>query len=95
MATVFVPSMMRRLSGGEERVEVAGHTLREVVDNLERHHPGFKAVLVENGRARPGLAFAVNGVTQSTGLMASVDEDAEIHILPAIGGGTGGGPAAP
>ena len=92
MATVFIPTMMRQLTGGEERVEVSGSTLREVVAELEDRFPGFEATLVQDGRVRPGLAFAVDGVTQSLGLLAQVPDDAEVHILPAISGG-GASPA--
>ena len=87
MATVFIPSMMRSLAGDGHTVEVEGRTLREVVENLDAAFPGFRDLIVEHGRVRPGLALAVDGVPQSTGLMALVPEDAEVHILPAIGGG--------
>ena len=87
MPTIFIPSMMRKLSDGADRVEVAGRTLREVIDDLESQHPGFKPSIVEDGRIRSGLALAVNGVTQSGGLTVAVPEDGEVHILPAIAGG--------
>jgi len=79
--------MLRPLANGQDRVEVEGKTLREVIDQLEQLAPGIKQSLVENDRIRPGLTFAVNGVMQSMGLLASVPEDAEVHILPAISGG--------
>jgi molybdopterin converting factor small subunit len=87
MPTVFLPTMLRPLAGGLDRVEVEGQTIREVVDQLEQLAPGIKQTLIEDGRVRPGLAFAVNGVMQSMGLLAPVPEDAEVHILPAISGG--------
>jgi len=87
VATVFIPAMMRSLTDGEERVEVPGSTLREVVAALDARYPGFADSVVQDGRVRPGLALAVNGVAQSTGLLAAVPADAEVHILPAISGG--------
>ncbi len=90
MATVFIPPMMRDLAGGQHTVEVTGATLREVVRNLDAAFPGFRDLIVQNDHLRPGLALAVNSVLQSTGLMASVPPDAEVHILPAIAGGAGG-----
>ena len=87
MAKVFVPALMRKLAGGEPVVEVPGATLREVMDNLGEAYPGMKELIVENGRVRPGLQLAVDGVLSATGLMAQVPEDAEVHILPALGGG--------
>ena len=87
MAKVFVPALMRKLAGDEPVVEVPGATLREVMDNLGVAYPGMKELIVENGRVRPGLQLAVDGVLSATGLMAQVPEDAEVHILPALGGG--------
>ena len=87
MAKVFVPALMRKLAGDEPVVEVPGATLREVMDNLGEAYPGMKELIVENGRVRPGLQLAVDGVLSATGLMAKVPEDAEVHILPALGGG--------
>lgn len=87
MAKVFVPAMMRKLSDDEPVVDVPGSTLREVVNNLEDVCPGMRELIIENGRVRPGLALAVDGVLSATGLMAKVPEDGEVHILPAIGGG--------
>ena len=78
---------MRKLAGDEPVVEVPGATLREVMDNLGAAYPGMKELIVENGRVRPGLQLAVDGVLSATGLMAKVPEDAEVHILPALGGG--------
>ena len=46
-----------------------------------------EAVLWKDGRVRPGLQLAVDGVLSATGLMAKVPEDGEVHILPALGGG--------
>ena len=89
MATVFIPSLMRKLTDGRDTVEVAGSTLRQVIDNLDTEYPGIKELIVENGRVRPGLQLAVDGVLSATGLMGKVPEGSEVHILPALGGGQG------
>ncbi len=87
MATVFIPSLMRKLTNDQDRVEVEGATLRQVVDNLDKDYPGIKELIVENGQVRPGLQLGVDGVLSATGLMGKVPEGSEVHILPAIGGG--------
>jgi len=87
MALVFIPSLMRSLTGQRDRVPAEGKTLRQVVENLEQQYPGMKELIVENDRVRPGLALAINGEIAATGLMASVPDEAEVQILPAIGGG--------
>lgn len=87
MVLVFIPSLMRSLTDERDRVSAEGRTLRQVVDDLERRYPGMKELIVENDRVRPGLALAINGEIATTGLMAVVPDEAEVQILPAIGGG--------
>jgi molybdopterin synthase sulfur carrier subunit len=87
MAKVFIPALMRKMSDDLHVVDVPGKTLRAVVNNLDQQHPGMKALIVENDKVRPGLQLAVDGIISATGLMAHVPEEAEVHILPALGGG--------
>ena len=88
MPTVAIPSLLRNLTNGEESITVPGATIREVIDNLETRYPGLKARLCEDDRLKPGLAIYVNGLLTRGSIRESVDADAEIHFLPAIGGGT-------
>ena len=88
MAVVFIPSLMRNLTGGVDRVEIPGATLRQVVNNLEAAHPGMKARLMDgSGQFQEGLAVAINGETTHMGLLEPVEDATEIHFIPAIGGG--------
>ena len=91
MPIVAIPSLLRNLTNGEERITVPGTTIREVIDNLEGRYPGMKARLCEDDRIKPGIAVYVNGLLTRGSLLESVDADAEIHFLPAIGGGIGRG----
>ncbi len=87
MATVFIPALMRPLCDGRHSVEVAGSTLRQVIEGLDAECPGIAELVVEDGMLRPGIQLAVDGVTSSTGLLRSVPESAEVQILPAMSGG--------
>jgi molybdopterin converting factor small subunit len=87
MVTVFIPPLLRRLTGGLSSVQVEGRTVREVVQNLELLHPGVAARLCEGDKLRPGLTVSVNGTVSSVGLRQTVPEGAEVHFIPAIGGG--------
>ena len=88
MPHVAIPSLMRNLTAGEENVTVPGTTIREVIDNLEHRYPGVKARLCEDGRVKSGIAVYIDGIlTTRAGLRERLDADAEIHFLPAIGGG--------
>ena len=88
MPHVAIPSLMRKLTAGEEQVTVPGTTVREVIDNLEYRYPGVKARLCEEGRIKPGIAVYIDGIlTTREGMRERLDADAEIHFLPAISGG--------
>jgi len=78
---------MRPLSGDRPQLEVAGETVRDVIDNLEAECPGIKARLLVEGRVKPGIAVAVDGVVLTKGLGTKVASDSEVHFVPAISGG--------
>ena len=87
MATVFIPSLMQGLTGGLQTVEIEGSTVRQIVENLEKAHPGMRERLVEAGRIKPNISVAVDGEITPLGMLEKVGETSEVHFLPAIGGG--------
>ena len=88
MAEVWIPTMLQELTGGRQRVQVRGNSMREIVNNLEEQYPGIKDRLCIEDEIMPGIAVIVDGEPISLGLLQRVREDSEIHFLPAIGGGT-------
>jgi len=88
MATVFIPSLMQKLTDGKSEVIVNGTTVREIIENLENIHPGIKVRLVDKYRMKPNISVAVDGDVSPLGILEKVGEDSEVHFLPAIGGGT-------
>ena len=87
MPTVVIPPLMRKFTDGEEYIALSGATVRAVIDNLESRYPGIKERLCEEDRLKPGIAIYINGLLSRGSLLERVDADAEIHFLPAIGGG--------
>lgn len=87
MVKVFIPPLLRDAAGGQAVAELAGATVRQLVAALEARHPGIRDRLCAGEQLRPGLAVAVNGAVSSLGLMQQVPDGAEVHFLPAIGGG--------
>ena len=87
MATVFIPSLMQKLSDGKSRVEIEGSSVRQIVNNLEAQYPGFMERLVEDGRIKGNISVAIDGEITPLGMLEKVGEDSEVHFLPAIGGG--------
>ena len=87
MPTVYIPSLLQNLTGGKGLVDIPGSTVREVIHNLEKAHPGIQSRLVENGQLRANISVAVDGEITPLGLLEEVSEDGEIHFVAAIKGG--------
>ncbi len=87
---VRIPTPLRRMTGGKDKVEVESSTLGEMVDTLESEYPGFKERLVdENGELRYFVNIYVNGedVRFLQGLETATSTGDEISIVPAVAGG--------
>ena len=87
MATVIIPSLLRKFTGGIERVDVPGGTVRELIRNLGDRFPGIADQLLENGDIRPSVAVSIDGEMATGGVLDSVSADSEVHFIPALGGG--------
>jgi len=87
MARVWIPSLLRDLTGGGETVTVPGVSVRQVIDELDRLHPGVRDRLCDGDSLRRGLAAVVDGEVARLGLLQAVGPDSEVHFLPAIAGG--------
>lgn len=87
MARVFIPPTLRTLTNQVDVVDVEGQTVRDLIDRLDSQFPGIKAQLVQDDRLRRGWMIAVGTSVASAGLRERVNADAEVHFLPAIGGG--------
>jgi molybdopterin synthase sulfur carrier subunit len=87
MAQVWIPSLLRELTGGQEQIQVPGRTVREVIDQLDRLFPGIRQRLCDANGLRPGIAVAVDTQIAQSGLQQAVAENSEVHFLPAVSGG--------
>ena len=88
MAVVLIPPQLRKFTDGARRVEVEGRTLRQVLEALERLHPGIYDRVVEDGGIRPGIQPAIDSIVTSRGLLAPVGEASEVTFIPSISGGS-------
>ncbi len=71
----------RRFAGGQSEVEAEGHTVRALVDALDKRFPGLGAEL------RSGMAVAIDGEIHADAYLESLDGVKEVCFLPPIGGG--------
>ncbi len=87
MPSVWIPALMRDLTGQQETIPVVGVSLLEVIDELDAKFPGIKARLCQGHQLRPGLAAVVDGQVARGELTDALHPDSEVHFIPAIGGG--------
>jgi [CysO sulfur-carrier protein]-thiocarboxylate-dependent cysteine synthase len=84
--------MLRPTVGGERIVAAEGSTLRELIYNVDRVHPGFAGQLLDetSGSQRRFVNIYVNDedVRYLSGLETPVAEGDVVSILPAVAGGT-------
>ncbi|MCY3802731.1 MAG: MoaD/ThiS family protein [Chloroflexi bacterium] len=88
MADVYIPAALRRLTGGERVVTVAGETVGDLIDAIDKLHSGVRARLVNDGRLRPGLALSIDGDTLERGRLGTrVRADSKVYFILATSGG--------
>jgi molybdopterin synthase sulfur carrier subunit len=87
---VRIPTPLRRMTNGLDKVELHESKLSDLIDNLESSYPGFKERLVdENGELRYFVNIYLNGedVRFLEGLNTATSSGDEISIVPAVAGG--------
>lgn len=87
MARVWIPPLLRELTGGRESVEATGATVGQLIDSLDKVHAGLRARLCQSEALRSGLAVVVDGQVARLGIDEVVGPKSEVHFLPAIAGG--------
>jgi molybdopterin converting factor small subunit len=87
LPVVGIPSLLRELTGGKASISVNGETVRDVIENLERLHPGIKDRLCDGERLRPSISVVVDGHASTLKLRHRLNESSEVHFVVAISGG--------
>ena len=91
MTTVRIPPTLRSETAGEQEVEVAGTTVRELLEELAERFPSLARQLFDDGDIAPFVNVYVEGEDVRTldGLDTPVGERATVILLPAMAGGCG------
>lgn len=87
MATVYIPPLMRDLTGGQDKVSVPGKTVAQVIEALDEIYPGVKTRVADGDRLAAGVAVSVDGAIARLGLRAPVKADSVLRFVPVIEGG--------
>lgn len=81
MIQVAIPSALRALTGGIERVELVARDVASAVAALDLRFPGFAAAL---GRR---FAVAIDGEILNDVWHEPLPAGSELHFLPVLAGG--------
>ena len=91
MATIVrIPTPLRRVTNGQDKVDAEGATLREIIESMESQFPGIKArICDDDGNLRNFVNVFVNGedVRFMDGMSSATADGDEISIVPAVAGG--------
>ena len=88
--TVRIPTPLRRITNGADKVSVEGQNLKEIVITLEEQFPGIKERLCdEQGELRTFVNMYINGedIRFLNGLDTPTNTGDEVSIVPAVAGG--------
>jgi len=87
---VQVPQILRKHTGGAKSLKASGRTVREVLEDLDRQHPGLRErILEDGGRLHRFVNIYVNDedVRFIQALDTPLKDGDVVSILPAVAGG--------
>jgi molybdopterin synthase sulfur carrier subunit len=90
MATVKLPTILRKHAGNEAKVTAEGATLSDLLADLEAKYPGItKNVLADDGGLHRFINIYVNDedVRYLGSLETAITDADTVSILPAVAGG--------
>lgn len=90
MATLRIPSIWRKACNGEPLVRVPPGSLLQVLQDVVARYPLLTTYFfTATGEVHPALNFFVNQehIRYRGGLLAPVEDEDEIYIIPMITGG--------
>ncbi len=90
MATVYVPTPIRRFTGGQSKVTVEGNDVISVINAVNDQYPGVTDKLLDgDGNVKRFINVFVNDdeIRTLDGLATPVGDKDRVSIVPAMAGG--------
>jgi molybdopterin synthase sulfur carrier subunit len=90
MATIRIPTPMRRFTNGEKLISVSAATLEAAIAELDARFPGLRERLIDgDGELHRFVSVFVGeeDVRLLDGLQTPLMESSEVSIIPAMAGG--------
>ncbi len=92
MATIIIPTPLRKFTGGQSKLEVTGATVKESIDDLVLNFPDLKKNLLDEKGDIRGFVNIYVGEDDIRSLQQGntpVQAATKLSIIPAIAGGSG------
>ena len=88
-ATVRIPTVLRKHTDGQAKVQAEGSTVGEVFDAVVTEHPDLQDKLFDGDKVRGFINVYVEDedIRYLDGLDSKVQDGDEIAIMPAVAGG--------
>lgn len=89
MASVRIPTVLRKHTDGQAKVQASGDTVRDIFSQLVSEHPELQDKLFDGDEVRGFINVYVEDedIRYLDGLDSTVDDGDEISIMPAVAGG--------
>lgn len=86
---VSIPTILRSYTDGAKSVEGSGQTLKDLIADLDAHHPGIGDRLLDAGQLRRFVNVYRNDedVRFLGGLDTELSDGDNVTVLPAVAGG--------
>jgi molybdopterin synthase sulfur carrier subunit len=91
MSTIVrIPTPLRTLTGGQDEVSANGRTVAELIEDLEKKHPGIRDRLLDEKGVRRfvNLYIGEEDIRFLEGLKTELKAGDTVSIVPAIAGGS-------
>jgi len=90
MSTIVrIPTPLRTLTGGQDEVSANGRNVAELIEDLERKHPGIRERLLDEKGVRRfvNIYIGEEDIRFLEGLKTELKAGDAVSIVPAIAGG--------
>ena len=92
MATIIIPTPLRKFTNQQSKISVEGNTIKEALDDLTLNYPDVKRNLIdENGKIRGfvNIFLEDEDIRSLKDEETTIEKNSTISIIPAIAGGSG------
>ncbi|HEY8172112.1 MAG TPA: molybdopterin-synthase adenylyltransferase MoeB [Dehalococcoidia bacterium] len=90
--SVYIPTPFRKLTGNRQHIEADGKNVAEVLANVDKQYPGFRALVFGSSDEVPAhINIYVNKqeIGSLDGIATKLNDGDEVAVIPAMAGGSG------